>query len=556
MKRIWTHAGALALAVALAAPAAAQSPYLCRTGLEKAAEMKTAQCREQAGEKTLSCNLEKGAAWLLSPEKSDAAGWIAAKAGEQELSCRKQEQAASVAVVPPQAPAASLSALSGEGLRDALNGMTLAMASPAVFFDGGAAGRGTPAVPAAAGALTLAAAKCTPGVDCPEEKPQPRQQARPQARPKCTPGVDCPEDQPQARPKPKPQPKCTPGVDCPGDGQRPKPKPRCTPGVDCPGDGKEDSGSGQTPLPPNYRPRPSNPPSYFPPYGDSPYDDNRVDVAGYWHMHRTYLGSPVRSAGSWSQTAGSASLRRGGKETDLKQGASYSARLQSQAERNVYGLYWRYVGRDCHPDYRDQCLSWEIQYRWFYEGVENGAVSLMDVEVEFQDDQTLLPWEKESFELLFDGGRVALRQTDPAFRYQVGGPFIDQQRGRAAFTLTQGARILRAPESSKVGLTLVNDGGQLKLAVDDGRTEFYEGETLEVDVTVKYKKKWYQTDPVVSQGVMPILVRSGERRSTFRVNPSLGSGTYYIKSWRFRRAGSKISSPDWIHKGEGNSAQY
>jgi hypothetical protein len=529
----------------MAASAAAQTTYICRAGQDS----KTAQCREQVGAKALSCSFEKGAAWLISPEKTDAAGWIAVKAGDQALSCRKQELAVQAAAVPQLMPAASLAALQGDGLKDALNGMTLAMASPAVFFDGGAAGRGTPTASAAAGALTLAAANCTPGVDCPEEKPR----SKPQARPKCTPGVDCPEDQPQAKPKPKPQPKCTPGVDCPEDTR--KPKPRCTPGVDCPGDGKEEGGSGQTPLPPNYRPRPSEPPRHFPPYGDAPYDDDRVDVAGYWRQSRDFLGSPVRSAGSWSQTTGSASLRRGGSETDLKQGAAYTARLQSQAQRNVYALHWRYVGRDCHPDYRDQCLSWEIQYRWFYDGVQNGTASFLDVEVEFQDGQKLLPWEKESFELLYDGSRITLRQTDPAFRYQVRGPMVDQQNGRAAFTLTQGARLLRAPEASKVSLTLVNNGG-LKLVIDDSRTEFYDGETLEVEVTVKYKRKWYQKDAVVSQGVMPVLVRSGANRSTFNVSASQGSGTYYIDSWRFRRAGSKISSDSWIRKGGGNSATY
>ena len=103
MKRIATHAGALALVLALAGSAAAQSQYLCRAGDDS----KTAQCQEQSGEKGLSCRFEKGAAWLLSPEKADAAGWIAAKAGEQDLSCRKQEQAAPVAVTAPLMPMAS-----------------------------------------------------------------------------------------------------------------------------------------------------------------------------------------------------------------------------------------------------------------------------------------------------------------------------------------------------------------------------------------------------------------------------------------------------------------
>ncbi|MBI5239245.1 MAG: hypothetical protein HY926_02125 [Elusimicrobia bacterium] len=61
---------------------------------------------------------------------------------------------------------------------------------------------------------------------------------------------------------------------------------------------------------------------------------------------------------------------------------------------------------------------------------------------------------------------------------------------------------------------------------------------------------------MVSQGVVQIPVRSGQRRSVFNVSASQGSGTYYIDSWSFRRVGSKISSDSWMRKGEGNSATY
>ena len=35
-----------------------------------------------------------------------------------------------------------------------------------------------------------------------------------------------------------------------------------------------------------------------------------------------------------------------------------------------------------------------------------------------------------------------------------------------------------------------------------------------------------------------------------------GSGKYYLKSWSFRRAQSKISTAEWVEKGGGNSVQY
>jgi hypothetical protein len=80
---------------------------------------------------------------------------------------------------------------------------------------------------------------------------------------------------------------------------------------------------------------------------------------------------------------------------------------------------------------------------------------------------------------------------------------------------------------------------------------------LEIKAQVKYKTAhWYQKDLIVADGVVQIPTHTGEHRHAWQINASQGSGSYYIKSWSFRRVGSKISSSDWIDKGGGNSQTY
>lgn len=370
----------------------------------------------------------------------------------------------------------------------------------------------------------------------------------------CTPGVDCPEPAPRQQPRPR-KPDCTPGVDCP---ETPRRHPDCTPGVDCPGDGSRSGSGGRTPLPPNYRPRPGGEPSTFPPIG-SPRSYDGVVTSG-WYLYRNAYGWPVETSGEWSDFGTArARVERGGVEVGA-QGTSYTANLESRAERPVYRVYWRYVGTDCDPNDEDRCLDWRVQYARFVERFDRRSAA-MAVDVRFDDNgQTLLPWEKENVYVSFDGYRVGVDASEGAFRYSVRGPLIDQQTGRASVMLAAGARVKRQPEADKVIARLENANGQLQVSILDRRAAFYEGEPLEVTFQVKKDcNGWFCSDKVVSERnaqnpVRAMVQKTDELQAVIPVS-SAGSGKYYIV-WSFRRAQSKISSDGWVYQGKGPKVSY
>lgn len=357
--------------------------------------------------------------------------------------------------------------------------------------------------------------------------------------------MDCPETRPSHK-----APRCTPGVDCPDDQQQPGRRPGCTPGVDCPNDG------GRTPLPPNYRPHPRNEPSRFPPVGDPDYYDHVV--AGDWHAYRSF-GSPVETTGRWSDyDTARARVERGGAEVGT-QGTSYTANLRSTSDRVVYRVYWRYVGYDCDPNDSSRCLDWRVQYARFPERRDSRSSSAV-VEVRFDDNgMTLLPWEKETLFVTYDGSRIGYDASNGAFRYSVRGPIVDQQTGRAVVEFTAVDRVKRRPESDKVLLRLENGPSGLQLSVLDRRAGYYDGEPLEIAYQVKKDcNGWFCRDKVVAektfQDPLRVVVKKGGDLQAVEPVPDTGSGKYYVV-WSFRRAQSKISSADWVNEGKGPKIQ-
>jgi len=367
----------------------------------------------------------------------------------------------------------------------------------------------------------------------------------------CTPGVDCPDQQPQQRPT---QPNCTPGVDCPTAPQR---HPNCTPGVDCPGDDNSGNGGGRTPLPPNYRPRPEGSPSYFPPVGDPRAYDG--DVVSGWYLYRNSWGMSIETNGDWSDYGTDrARVERGGSEVG-SQGAAYTAQLDSKSSRPVYRVYWRYVGTDCDPNDSSRCLDWRVQYGRFVDRWDHRSAAAT-IDVRFDDrGQKLLPWEKETVYVTFDGYRVGYDASNGAFRYSVNGPILNQQTGRASIEFVAGDRIRRQPESDKVIARLEKAGGTLQLSILDRRSAFYEGEPLDIVYQVKKDcNGWFCRDKVVAErgerDPLRIVVQKDELQAAIPV-PNQGAGKYYVV-WSFRRAQSKISSDRWIDQGKGPKVQY
>jgi hypothetical protein len=386
------------------------------------------------------------------------------------------------------------------------------------------------AVPGTMGGLLKVQLQCTPGVDCPEQ-PQQRQRRQPD----CTPGVDCPTQNPPRR-----HPNCTPGVDCPDD--------------DGNGNG---NGGGRTPLPPNYRPRPEGSPSSFPPIGDPDrYNDS---VASGWYLYRNSWGQALETEGDWSDFgAARARVERGGSEVGV-QGSAYTAQLESKADRPIYRVYWRYAGYDCDPNDSGRCLDWRVQYARFVDRWDHRSANAV-VDVRFNDNgQKLLPWEKETLYVSFDGYRVGYDASNGAFRYSVNGPIINQQTGRASVEFVAGRRVGRQPEPEKVIARLENSNGTLQIGIRDRRAAFYEGEPLEIVYQVKKDcGHFYCSDKVVSErgqrDPLRVVVQKDELQAAIPVNTA-GSGKYYLV-WSFRRAQSAISTDGWINQGKGPKVQY
>lgn len=319
---------------------------------------------------------------------------------------------------------------------------------------------------------------------------------------------------------------------------------------------------GNLPPPPAYRPRPGDSGKLPPPPGSGvPSDENGATVAGYWHVYRDSFGFAQERYGSWQQEDVAANIRRGGSETGLGQGTRYTADLESREFRRRYILYWRWVGYDCDPNDSDRCARWEREWRWFYEDTKYSRPRRMQAVVEFDRDQPLLAWEKETIRAHYDGSRVWIEYSDPSFKYQERGPIIDQQNGTATISLTPTSRILRSPEREKVTAYLIKEGGRLKLVVEDARTREYAGESLEIEFQVYREEKASWRNPFGRDTKVAERTSNGPERIT--VNPASSKHVidlgitetgreFYVDGWGFRRANSKISAGNWVGRGKGN----
>ncbi|MBI4377412.1 MAG: hypothetical protein HY549_13310 [Elusimicrobia bacterium] len=421
--------------------------------------------------------------------------------------------------------------------------------SPERFFDGLSRNAGS-------GLSVLRVANCTPGLDCPE--------APKKKKPSCEEGLDCP-DQPRHRPQPKPaprQPACTPGLDC--DGDRPQP----TPGR---GDGRD-----RAPAPPNYKPRPTQPPTHWPaPPSRVPFFDNPNDIS-MWHRYSGSLAETWAGDwyyGEWAWNPGSARISRGGLETGVSQGQRYNATLTAEQNRlksrRLWRRYWRWVPvGNCYTDEWNNvsCDDWAIEYAWIYIGeteshTVTGQRRSVDVVVEFSNDKPLLKWDTETLYVKYDGqGQVWVESgSDAAFKYTYAERRVDEWAGRAYINLVPGDRILKAPEASKVNVQLLTENWQLKLRFRDYRASDYQNTRLELRVSVyklderdvaefrkDHKKVFEHTFAYDIRGSRPEgHVESYAFDIPVGVVPPR-SGKYFIGEWSFRRIASPISSQDWV----------
>lgn len=316
-----------------------------------------------------------------------------------------------------------------------------------------------------------------------------------------------------------------------GGGGKPLPPP--------PGSATDDEGKPLPPPPGQGKPLPPPPgtdlprPSY--PGGPLPHGDRRLDDA-----ERTYSSYGLEYIGFWYNGSHYEAQRGEVKVGPADAGKSFILRLTSSKMQD-YALFYR--------DPKDGRFVWMPDS----DRTAQGVTRRLDVSF---GPRTLLPWESERFTFLLDGRSLSLESQDGAYQYTLTTTTDPRDPESVSVTLNPGAKRLLAPDYNGVSASLVNKGGRLTLVVDDKWANEYAGETLELSVEVRQDSgKWYRRDPVIftasGNGPLKVAGPHGE----FDIAAGSGSGTYYLDSWSFRRAASRLSSGGWVNKGKSNTVK-
>lgn len=327
--------------------------------------------------------------------------------------------------------------------------------------------------------------------------------------------------------KPLPPP---PGSGNGGDrGGKPLPPP--------PGQGGEQGGKPLPPPPGTGKPLPPPPgvrhpqPEY--PGGPLSKGDHRLADAD-----RTYTTQGMVYVGYWFNGTEYAADRGVVKVGPQDAGKSYILRLDSPQVQKYAKFYY-------DPS--------DGQYYWVPDSDRTGRVVSRRIEVTF-GARTLQPWEREEFTFSLDGRDLRLESQNGAYRYSAQSTTDLQDPERVYVTMTPGQKLLTAPDHNGVSARLEDIGGTLTLVVEDRWAAEYAGETVELAFVIrKDDGSFWSRDPVVLQASANGPYRMTGARQDFTV--TTGSGKFYLESWSFRRAASKISSGGWVGKGQGNTVK-
>lgn len=192
-------------------------------------------------------------------------------------------------------------------------------------------------------------------------------------------------------------------------------------------------------------------------------------------------------------------------------------------------------------------------YYWVPDSDRTGRSVTRRIEIGF-GPRTLQPWESESFSFTLDGRDLRLESQDGAYQYTVTSSNDMQDPERVYVTMTPGGKRLMAPDQNGVSARIENIAGTLKLVIDDKWAAEYNGETVELAFVIrKDDGSIWSRDPIVLQAAANGPYRVTGARQEFDV--TAGPGTFYLESWAFRRAASKISNAGWINKGKGNTVK-
>lgn len=266
---------------------------------------------------------------------------------------------------------------------------------------------------------------------------------------------------------------------------------------------------------------------------DRTFDVSGMSYLGFWEGERSYRTQQGRVVTS-PQDRGSAYILN--LESSLYQ--EYTLFYYDPSTR---GFYWR-PGED-HVRTRSRRLV-----------------------VEFADRETnpLLPWERETFVFSYNHGRsdiggIRLDSADGAYNYGISYGSSPNDPLTVTAVLTPRQKLRTSPDSNGISATLAPDGATLKLIVEDRWASYYDGENLELVLVIrKDDGSFWRRDPIVFEAKdrAPLQAKVQASAPKFEIPiPVSGSGTFYLESWSFRRAASKISGDGWMRKGAGNKVK-
>lgn len=196
-------------------------------------------------------------------------------------------------------------------------------------------------------------------------------------------------------------------------------------------------------------------------------------------------------------------------------------------------------------------------------GTGRSIPELVTLDFPNRADYPIFPWEgAESFQLTYGRPEGAqLVSTGGHFEYAIRSQTGKDEGGRLITRFTvdiQKRSRLNTPESGAVGLKLEKRGGRLFLNVSDTRAEYYAAEKLGLKIRV-WRSQWlfgktvvYDMDITLTPASQNLIDLSDSKWAPYRKDDLLSNRDYYVV-WSFRRADSKISTGDWIDRGQTDS---
>jgi hypothetical protein len=309
---------------------------------------------------------------------------------------------------------------------------------------------------------------------------------------------------------------------------------------------------------------------------DRPRYDQR-DADTYFYYSGWYRWRDVFSTG-WERTEDTATISR----TAANQGQIHTRSLTSQSYRDAKECYYQAVYRydwsqggfngshweERFDHYAASCIRLPRQY-----GQPRVYTSNVSFDMGLMAGQDL-PWESDVIRITYDGqGQPRYDFSGAAYKYS---PRLDDQRSNSeSVTLIAGAKNLRAPESDKVQAFLRVNAGKAELVINDDRSQYYQGETLRVNVRVvrrvviKVKGLlwgWNEknVDSVIYAQPLDVVVGASNPQSVVDLTGQASAAkpanavrsSLFIESWDFSRVNSRLSTGVAIRKGHGGEISY